>query len=206
MAALGSFLSTASRGAAPVSGKVTVRRQVLNEIRRRGPCTFPELLREFPHVNPKQVDNAIRTLRHAGRVQVVGKVESPDSLHQVNLYEANGVDLPRLLAECGFDATHAKAHELADAAACLLLELTQGPGLAVDGELGPPTTWVSTLAVRLRGEPPLRVLQVAGALIAAEMDRLQRVGEGGVIGSSGGFPHAGERRRTISSGTTGCKC
>jgi len=75
----------------------------------------------------------------------------------------------------GYTAAHDDTHtdgEMAAAAYCLLFEHTQGPGCVDDED--EPEDWVQALALKMRHADPVRRLEVAGALIAAEIDRLQR--------------------------------
>lgn len=195
-AALGSFLAAApSRDTAPVSGQVTqhrpVKARVMAVVHQRGPdpITSEVIGAYLPTLSRKQVDNAVRALRRRGLLTVAGKVLSASG-REVSTYRVatsrdhTGVELIRQEREAqqrqytdSHDDRHRRQGELADAAACLLLELTQGPGRAVDDELGPPDSWVSRLALRLRGASRVRRLQVIGALVAAEMDRERRKGD-----------------------------
>jgi hypothetical protein len=75
----------------------------------------------------------------------------------------------------GYDAAHDDAHangEIADAAGMILFEHTQGPGCIADDD--EPDDWMQALALKLRHADPQHRLVVAGALIAAEIERLQR--------------------------------
>lgn len=75
----------------------------------------------------------------------------------------------------GYDAAHDATHEadgqLADAAYMILFDHTQGPGCVDDDD--EPDGWHQALALKLRKAEPVERLKVAGALLAAEIDRLE---------------------------------
>jgi hypothetical protein len=91
----------------------------------------------------------------------------------------NGIELIREERERqvakGYTPSHDDLHdtgEIANAAYCILFEHTQGPGCLEEED--EPENWVQALALEMRKADPIRRMQVAGALIAAEIERLQR--------------------------------
>jgi hypothetical protein len=88
----------------------------------------------------------------------------------------------RQVMEKGYDAKHDDQHTdgaIAEAAGCILIDLAGGTHITdLELEHDDDATWPERLAahvLRKYGEDPVRRLSIAGALIAAEIDRLRRL-------------------------------